>query len=177
MPHTWWLTGLPCAGKSTLANALAAALRSRGRPVCILDGDELREGVSQDLGFSPDDREEQARRTAEMAKLINRNGIDTIVALVSPTHSGRAQARRIIGADHFSEIYLATPLVVCRQRDSKGWYARAAQDATLSLTGFSAPYEVPIKPDLVIDSSRIPLEQAVALVLASQGRLMVSPTT
>lgn len=176
-PHTWWLTGLPCAGKSTLANALAAALRARDQPVCILDGDELREGVSRDLGFSPADREEQARRTAEMAKLVNRNGIHTIVALVSPTRSARAQARHIIGVERFSEIYIATPLAVCQKRDSKGWYARAVQDASLSLTGLTAPYEVPEMPDLVIDSSCIPLEKAVELLLMSQQRFVDMSTT
>ncbi|WP_043647585.1 adenylyl-sulfate kinase [Chitinilyticum litopenaei] len=175
-PHTWWLTGLPCAGKTTLANALAERLRAQGQAVCVLDGDVLRAGVASDLGFSPADREEQARRTAEMARLINRNGIHAIVALVSPTRSGRALARDIIGTARFSEVYLATPLAVCRQRDVKGWYARAEIDPALALTGVSAPYEAPQRPELTIDTSITNIELALAQILSNtQNQVMLDP--
>jgi len=158
---TWWLSGLPGAGKTTLAQNLANRLRSHALPVCVLDGDELRKGLSRDLGFSPSDREEQGRRTAEMAKLLNGNGIHAIVALVSPSISGRALARDIIGSPRFIETYVATPLHICQQRDPKGWYAKAKHDPSLQLTGISAPYEAPLSPDCVIDTSKITLIDAI----------------
>ncbi|MFZ6770509.1 adenylyl-sulfate kinase [Undibacterium sp. Di26W] len=158
---TWWLSGLPGAGKTTLAQNLADRLRAHALPVCVLDGDELRKGLSHDLGFSPADREEQGRRTAEMARLLNSNGIHAIVALVSPTISGRALARDIVGTQRFIETYVATPLHICQQRDPKGWYARAKNDPALQLTGVSAPYEAPVSPDCVIDTSQTALPDAI----------------
>ncbi|MFZ6775078.1 adenylyl-sulfate kinase [Undibacterium sp. SXout7W] len=158
---TWWLSGLPGAGKTTLAHALALRLRATGFPVCVLDGDELRQGLSKDLGFSPADRDEQCRRTAEMAKLLNSNGIYAIVALVSPHASGRATAKDIIGASQFIETHVATPLHICQQRDPKGWYARAKNNPVLQLTGVSAPYEEPASPDCVIDTHQVALPDAI----------------
>lgn len=158
---TWWLSGLPGAGKTTLALALAERLRALAMPVCVLDGDELRKGLSRDLGFSPANREEQGRRTAEMARLLNSNGIHAIVALVSPTINGRALARDIIGTRHFIETHVATPLHICQQRDPKGWYARAKNDPALQLTGISAPYEAPVSPDCVIDTSQTAVTDAI----------------
>lgn len=159
---TWWLSGLPGAGKTTLAQGLAHRLRSYALPVCVLDGDELRKGLSRDLGFSPADREEQCRRTAEMAKLLNNNDIHAIVALVSPTISGRTLAREIIGTHRFIETYVATPLYICQQRDPKGWYARAKDDPALQLTGVSAPYEAPVSPNCVIDTDQTALPDAIS---------------
>lgn len=164
---TWWLTGLPAAGKTTLAEALASALQADGRPACVLDGDELRHGLCRDLGFSDVDRAENMRRVAEVAALLNRVGMHAIVALVSPTRDGRDTARGIVGAQRFIEVHVATPLAVCRQRDPKGLYARAAHDQTLGLTGVQAPYEPPLSPELVIDTSRQPVGEAVALLIAS----------
>ena len=158
---TWWLSGLPGAGKTTLAIALAERLRAHALPVCILDGDELRKGLSRDLGFSPADREEQSRRTAEMARLLNINGIYAVVALVSPTMSSRSLAREIVGTARFIETHVATPLHICQQRDPKGWYARAKNNPALQLTGVSAPYEVPVSPECVIDTDQVAVTDAI----------------
>jgi adenylylsulfate kinase len=158
---TWWLTGLSGAGKTTLAEALASNLRGQGYAVCILDGDELRKGLSNDLGFSFADREEQSRRAAELARLLNTNGIMAIVSLVSPSARGRAVAREIIGNSHFIESYISTPLHICQQRDPKGLYEKAKRDTPLQLTGVSAPYEAPVSAECVIDTSQTELTTAI----------------
>jgi adenylylsulfate kinase len=163
---TWWLTGLSGAGKTTLAHALAAVLRKQGMSVCVLDGDELRQGLSKDLSFSLADREEQSRRVAELARLINLNGISTIVSLVSPSARGRALAREIIGQEKFIETYISTPLHVCQQRDPKGLYAKAKLDPALQMTGIAAPYEAPIAAECVIDTSQTELAVAIQQLTA-----------
>lgn len=177
-PCTWWLTGLPAAGKTTLAEALAAALRAAGEPACVLDGDRVRQGLSRDLGFAEADRLEQQRRVAEMAALLNAQGIHAIAALVSPQRAGRAQARAIVGEAAFVEVHVSTPLAVCQRRDPKGLYAEAARRHRLppptaaepapagqGLTGVDAGYEPPESPALRIDTAQLPLPQAVAALL------------
>lgn len=166
-PLTWWMTGLSGAGKSTLAQAWAQQLRQLQYPVCVLDGDELRSGLSQDLGFSPEDREEQMRRVAEIAKILNQSGIFCIVALISPTLLGRSKARTIIGADRMREVYLSTPLEVCQQRDVKGLYQQAKQEPGMQLTGVRAPYQAPVHPDFTIDTSQQNIEQGIAYLMSS----------
>lgn len=162
---TWWMTGLSGAGKSTLAQAWAQELRRMHYPVCILDGDELRSGLSQDLGFSPEDREEQMRRVAEIAKILNQSGIFCIVALISPTIIGRRHARTIIGEDRMLEVHVSTPLAICQQRDVKGLYQKAAQQPGLQLTGVRAPYEVPTNPDFTFDTSQQTVEQVLTQLM------------
>jgi adenylylsulfate kinase len=152
---TWWLTGLSGAGKTTLAKALAASLQKQGCAVCVLDGDEIRQGLSKDLGFSIEDREEQGRRVAEMAKLLNQNGIHAIVALISPTKLGRTIARTILGPA-MKEVYVATPLKICKQRDAKGLYAKAELNNTVEMTGIQVNYEIPENPEYRIEKLHLP---------------------
>jgi adenylylsulfate kinase len=166
--YTFWLTGLSGAGKTTLAQALAQHLHALGQAVCVLDGDELRAGLCRDLSFSAADREENMRRTAEMARLLNGQGITVIVALISPTASGRAAARQTIGWQQFIEIYVNTPLAICQERDVKGLYTKASQDNSFALTGIAAPYEAPLNADLCIDTSQLSLQSAVAQIFSCQ---------
>lgn len=161
---TWWFTGLPGAGKTTLAQAWAEQLRLQQRQVVVLDGDELRRGLTRDLGFSEADRNENMRRVAEVARLLNDAGIAALVALVSPTLQGRATARTIIDPERFIEVYVATPLAVCQQRDPKGLYLRAANSEQFGLTGVQSPYEMPVKAELVIDTSNTSLPAALTLL-------------
>lgn len=162
----WWLTGLPGAGKTTLAQALASALRADGQAVCVLDGDELRQGLCTDLGFDAESRHEQMRRVAEIVRVLHHNGIQAIVALVSPTVQGRQAARQAIGPERFREVHVATPLAVCQARDPKGLYARAKTDPAFGLTGVQADYQAPIHPDLILDTSRVGVAQALIQLLA-----------
>jgi adenylyl-sulfate kinase len=152
-PRTWWFTGLPGAGKSTLAQAVKLRLIESDLPACVLDGDLIRSGLSADLDFSPSGRTEQIRRTAEIAKLLNDQGIWVAVALVSPIRAAREMARTIIGANRFIEVYVATSLEVCVARDPKGLYAKARQDSNMGLTGAQSPFEVPHGPALVLDTN------------------------
>jgi adenylylsulfate kinase len=170
---TWWLTGLSGAGKSTLAQALASALREREEPVCVIDGDELRSGLCNDLGFDEASRAENVRRAAHLAKMLNANGIHAVVALVSPSAQARAAAYRAIGPQRCREIHVSTPLAVCEQRDTKGLYARARAHQMSQMTGVQAAYEEPVSPLLRIDTSVTDVAQAVARMLADP---MATPT-
>lgn len=170
LAQTWWFTGLPGAGKTTLAQAWGQQLRQRQRSVVVLDGDELRQGLTRDLGFSEADRHENMRRVAEVARLLNDAGVDALVALVSPTLQGRASARQIIGNTRFTEVFVATPLAVCQQRDPKGLYRRAASHEQLGLTGVQSPYEAPRGAELVIDTSQTSLDAALSLLLVNYSQ-------
>jgi adenylyl-sulfate kinase len=172
---TWWFTGLPGAGKTTLSQAWAAHLRARHYPVVVLDGDALRQGLTRDLDFSPGDRFENMRRVAEVARLLNDSGVQALVALVSPTLQGRAGARDIIRSERFIEVYVATPLAICQERDPKGLYRRAASNEAFGLTGVQSPYEAPTHAQLVIDTSQTSVANALQR-LSQQQRLPTHTT-
>ncbi len=165
IPMTFWMTGLPGSGKSTLATAMKTALQERGLNCCILDGDVMRQGLTRDLGFSATDRRENIRRVAEVARLLNDAGVFVVSALVSPALDDRAMARKIIGDARFREIYIATPLAVCEIRDPKGLYRRARKGEIANMTGVGSPYEIPVAPELVIDTAEVPVTDAVARML------------
>lgn len=160
-PLTLWLTGLSAAGKSTLAYALERALIDAGRACYVLDGDNVRHGLNRDLGFSSDDRSENIRRIAEVAKLMNDAGLIVISAFISPIIADRSIAKAIIGANQFKEIYINTPLAACEARDPKGLYAQARAEKLSNFTGVSASYEAPLQPALSIDTSQTTLAENV----------------
>ena len=160
-----WFTGLSGSGKSTVAIALERELHKRGLLCRILDGDNIRSGINANLGFSEEDRRENIRRVAEVAKLFVDTGIITIAAFVSPTEELRQLAENIIGKDDFKEIFISTPIEECERRDVKGLYARARRGEVKNFTGISAPFEAPKHPALSIDTSKMPLEESVNMLL------------
>jgi len=165
-PRVLWLTGLSGAGKSTLATALHRRLVDAGRQAVVLDGDVVRAGLCRGLGFSPEDRRENIRRVAEVAKLMREAGLVVICALISPLRDDRAMARDIVGAASFREVYVATPLEVCERRDPKGLYRNARAQSLTQFTGVSAPYEEPLEPDLRVDASAEDVTAALAALEA-----------
>ena len=149
-----WLTGLSGSGKSTIANALEIALHAQGQRTYILDGDNIRQGLNHDLGFTDTDRIENIRRVAEVAKLMMDAGLVVITAFISPFRSERRMAKELVGEQHFVEIYVDTPLAVCEQRDPKGLYKKARAGQLPNMTGIGSPYEQPETPELVLDGQR-----------------------
>jgi adenylyl-sulfate kinase len=169
---TLWFTGLPGAGKTTLAMALEARLFREGRSAYTLDGDNLRHGLCRGLGFSDDDRTENIRRAAEACRLFNEAGVIALCALVSPLARQRAMARDIVGPSRFLEVHVATPLEVCESRDPKGLYRRARQGGLKGLTGVDGVYELPAEPALRLDTSACSLDEALSAIenlLAAQS--------
>ncbi len=156
-----WFTGLSGSGKSTIAIALERELHRRGLLCRILDGDNIRSGINNNLGFSPEDRVENIRRIAEVGKLFVDTGIITLAAFISPTNELRHMAARIIGEDDFLEIYVSTPIEECERRDVKGLYAKARRGEIKEFTGISAPFEAPEHPALTLDTSQLSLEESV----------------
>lgn len=164
-----WFTGLSGSGKSTVAIALERELHRRGLLCRILDGDNIRSGINANLGFSADDRKENIRRIAEVAKLFVDTGIITIAAFISPTEELRQMAADIIGPDDFKEIYISTPIEECERRDVKGLYAKARRGEVKHFTGISAPFEAPAHPVLSLDTSKLSLEESVQKLLQLLG--------
>lgn len=160
-----WFTGLSGSGKSTVAIALERELQRRGLLCRILDGDNIRSGINNNLGFTEADRMENIRRIAEVGRLFIDSGIITIAAFISPNEEMRRMASRIIGEEDFLEVYVDTPLSVCEQRDVKGLYAKARRGEIAHFTGISAPFEAPAHPALTIDTSQLSVQESVDRLL------------
>jgi adenylylsulfate kinase len=170
-PATVWLTGLSGAGKSTIAFELERRLMDGGHLAYVMDGDNVRHGLSRDLGFSPEDRSENIRRIAEVARLFNDAGLVVITSFISPYRQDRAVAREIIGHGRFIETHLSTELSVCEQRDPKGLYRKVRQGGIAEFTGISAPYEAPEEPELRIDTGRMSVDESVSAIMGRLARL------
>lgn len=160
-----WFTGLSGSGKSTVAIALERELHSRGLLCRILDGDNIRSGINNNLGFSAEDRVENIRRIAEVGRLFVDTGIITIAAFISPNNQLREMAAEIIGKDDFVEVFVSTPLEECEKRDVKGLYAKARRGEIKNFTGISAPFEAPEHPDITLDTSKLPVEESMKILL------------
>ncbi len=166
---TAWFTGLPCSGKSTIADAAAEELRQMGLRVERLDADIIRQHLWRELGYSKEDRDENIRRAAYLAHLLTRNGIAVLTSFISPYQETRDYARKQIG--NFVEIYVKCPVEVCIQRDSRGMYRKALAGEIANFTGVSDPYEEPLNPEVTIESDREPVKQNVARVIAKLKEL------
>lgn len=160
-----WFTGLSGSGKSTLTNAVQDLLVARGVRTYILDGDNVRHGLNSDLSFSPEDRVENIRRIAEVAKLFVDAGVVVLTAFISPYRADRAQARAI-NADRFVEVHVHADLAVCEARDPKGLYKKARAGAIADFTGISAPYEAPESPEVRVDTGTTSVEDGARIVVA-----------
>ena len=163
---TIWMTGLPASGKSTLAVALEKELWDRGVHAYVLDGDNIRHGLNKDLGFSPEDRNENIRRIGEVAKLFTSAGVVNVTAFISPYRADRDQARKLMSDGEFIEVFVDCPVEVCEQRDPKGHYKKARAGEIPEFTGISAPYEPPLNPEIVIHTDREAEAQSVATILS-----------
>jgi len=162
---TIWMTGLPASGKSTIAVALEKALWDRGVHAFVLDGDNVRHGLNKDLGFSPEDRNENIRRIGEVAKLFTTAGVINITAFISPYRSDRDRARAIMADGEFVEVFVDCTLDECERRDPKGHYKKARAGEIAEFTGVSAPYEPPVKPEIVVHTDQAPEAECVRSVL------------
>ncbi|RFP16166.1 MULTISPECIES: adenylyl-sulfate kinase [unclassified Duganella] len=171
-----WLSGLSGAGKTTVSIQLSRMLAEAGLRTVLLDGDQLRQGLCKDLGYSASDRRENLRRAAEVCRLFTETGAIIIAAFVSPLQADRDMVRELAG-ENFFEVYCNAPLEVCEARDVKGLYALARQGRIPDFTGISAPYEVPRAPDLVLDTARQTVRQCAAQIfkLLHQRRLISVP--
>jgi len=151
---TIWMTGLPASGKSTLAVALEKALWERGVHAFVLDGDNIRHGLNKDLGFSPEDRNENIRRIGEVAKLFTAAGVMNVTAFISPYRQDRDQARALTKAGEFIEVFVDCTVAECERRDPKGHYKKARAGEMRDFTGVSAPYEAPEQPEIVVQTHK-----------------------
>lgn len=161
-----WFTGLSGSGKSTLANALEEKLFESGHISYVLDGDNIRHGLNKNLGFSPQDREENIRRIGEVSKLFADAGVFAMTAFISPYRADRDIARALLKEGEFIEVYAKVPLDVAEQRDPKGLYKKARAGEIKEFTGIDAPYEEPLNAELVIDTSEKNLEESVQIIIS-----------
>jgi adenylylsulfate kinase len=164
-PATLWFTGLSGSGKSTIANEVERRLVERDVSAYVLDGDNVRHGLNADLGFSPEDREENIRRIGEVCRLFHDAGLVVLTAFISPYRADRDRVRAIHPPDGFVEVYVDTPLEVCEARDPKGLYVKARAGEIPDFSGISAPYEPPEAPEVRLPTADRSLEECVAIVL------------
>jgi len=160
-----WLTGLSGSGKSTIAVELQAQLFENNAQVFILDGDNIRHGLNKDLGFSPEDREENIRRIGEVAKLFTDAGMIAITSFISPYRKDRDANRELLPEGEFIEVYVKAPLDVCEKRDPKGLYKKARAGVIPEFTGISAPYEEPEDPEIIIDTDKLSVEESANKII------------
>lgn len=160
-----WFTGLSGSGKSTLAVQLEAALHDRGFKTYLLDGDNIRSGLNQDLTFTDEGRVENIRRIGEVSKLFLDAGVVLLSAFISPFEADRQQVRQIVGADNYFEVFVDAPLEVCEQRDVKGLYKKARAGEVKNFTGITSPYERPQKPDVVIETDKMTIEASIEALM------------
>jgi adenylylsulfate kinase len=161
---TLWFTGLPCSGKSAIADMVAEKLKAQGLRAERLDGDIVRQDLTRDLGFSKADRDENIRRVTFVAKLLARNGVAVLVSFISPYREMRDRARQQI--QNFVEIYVRCPVEVCAQRDVKGMYQKAMRGEIKEFTGVNDPYEEPLRPELILETDKETLDQSVEKAMA-----------
>lgn len=161
---TIWFTGLPCSGKTTVADRVAKILRERGEKVERLDGDIVRKSLSEDLGFTREDRDENIKRVTFVAKLLTRNGVIVLATFVSPYRERRRKAREEIG--DFIEVYVRCPLETCIERDVKGMYKKALSGEIQNFTGVDDPYEEPVEPELVLNTNLENVDESVNKVIS-----------
>jgi adenylylsulfate kinase len=166
---TVWFTGLPCSGKTTIADGVAEALRDQGHRVERLDGDIVRRGLTSDLGFSKEDRDENIKRVTFVAKLLTRNGVKVLATFVSPYIERRGKTREEIG--EYMEVYVRCPIDECMRRDVKGMYMKALAGEITGFTGVDDPYEEPLSPELILDTNKETVEESVQKVLEKMESL------
>jgi adenylylsulfate kinase len=172
---TLWFTGLPCSGKTTIAEIVAPEIRERGLNVEVLDGDVVRQGLSKELGFSKKDRDIHIRRIGFVSKLLSRNDVAVIASFVSPYRAIRDELRQEIG--NFVEVYVKCPVEVCIERDVKGMYKKAIAGEIENFTGVSDPYEEPEKPEIVVETDKESVEDSAKKVLSTLEKLGYIPKT
>lgn len=165
LPRLIWFTGLSGSGKSTLAVQLEASLHAQGFKTYLLDGDNIRSGLNKDLTFTDDARIENIRRISEVCKLFLDAGVVLLSAFISPFQADRDQVRNIVGKENYIEVFVDAPLEVCEQRDVKGLYKKARAGEVKNFTGISSPYEKPSNPDVVIQTDKLSVEEALAVLM------------
>ncbi|MDZ7370950.1 MAG: adenylyl-sulfate kinase [candidate division KSB1 bacterium] len=169
-----WFTGLPASGKSTIAHALEKRLFDDGRLCYVLDGDNIRHGLNSNLGFSPEDRQENIRRIGEVAKLFADAGVIAITAFISPYRRDRESARRLLPEGRFIEVFCKVSLETAEKRDPKGMYKKARAGEIKEFTGISAPYEEPEAPEIVIDTEHVSVQEAVEKIAVYLKKIMAA---
>jgi bifunctional enzyme CysN/CysC len=170
-PCLLWLTGLSAAGKSSIANLVEKRLHASGRHTYLLDGDNIRLGLSRDLGFTAEDRVENIRRVAEVARLMVDAGLIVIAAFISPFRAQRRMARSLFESGEFIEVFVDVPLSIAEQRDPKGLYRKARRGEIKNFTGIDSPYEPPENPEIRVDTAAVDVEEGANLVLAELLRM------